>query len=43
MTHGTRPPRRPHLTRRQFSLFAGAALGTAALAVPRIEIGRAHV
>ena len=36
MTHGTRPPRRPHLTRRQFSLFAGAALGTAALAVPRI-------
>jgi len=36
MTHGTRPQRRPHLTRRQFSLFAGAALGTAALAVPRI-------
>ena len=36
MTHGTRPQRRPHLTRRQFSLLAGAALGTAALAVPRI-------
>jgi peptide/nickel transport system substrate-binding protein len=33
MTQSTRPARRPPLSRRQFSLVAGAALGTAAVAL----------